>query len=230
MKAVRARFASGNFVLLILSTACPGPPDSDRAPAASGWVAVAQGLEPALLDVAGTAVTDVWACGAAGTLLHHDGAWTQIPAGEGDLWWLAVDGAGAWVAGAGGRVLRVEGGEVEEEVLDESVTLYGIAAFGEELWAVGGNPDLVADGAVAFHRVDGAWSRAELPAEIATSYALYKVWGPAPDDVWAVGADGAAMHWDGQAWEARLSELGGPLFTVHGDGSEVWAVDRKSVV
>ena len=33
-----------------------------------------------------------------------------------------------------------------------------------------------------------------------TTNNLRRVWGSAPDDVWAVGDGGAAIHWDGTAW------------------------------
>ncbi len=35
---------------------------------------------------------------------------------------------------------------------------------------------------------------------------LYGIHGTAADDVWAVGWDGAILHWDGKTWSFVLSE------------------------
>lgn len=62
--------------------------------------------------------------------------------------------------------------------------------------------------------------------------ALFSVWGPAPDDVLAVGGQGTgptsrglALRWDGAAWtEVALPEGTPRLHWVTGVGDAVWAV------
>jgi hypothetical protein len=56
-----------------------------------------------------------------------------------------------------------------------------------------------------------------------TRYALTAIWGSAQNDVWAVGAAGTAIHWDGTAWKPYPIPTGHTLFGVWGSGSgELW--------
>jgi hypothetical protein len=58
-----------------------------------------------------------------------------------------------------------------------------------------------------------------------TTSDLRRVWGSAPDDVWAVGEGGTAIHWDGSAWRAVPT---GTTATLSGvwvaRANEAWAV------
>lgn len=65
--------------------------------------------------------------------------------------------------------------------------------------------------------------------------ALLSVWGPAPDDVYAVGGQwtpptasrGALYHWDGATWtEQQLPEATPMLHWIFGVGGELWTVGR----
>lgn len=54
-------------------------------------------------------------------------------------------------------------------------------------------------------------------------FALTAIWGSGKDDVWAVGAAGTAIHWDGTSWKAHPIPTGHTLFGVWGTGSgELW--------
>jgi hypothetical protein len=58
-----------------------------------------------------------------------------------------------------------------------------------------------------------------------TSSDLRAVWGAAPDDVWAVGDGGAALHWNGAAWSPTFTGGAASLtgvWTAH--ASDAWAV------
>jgi hypothetical protein len=83
----------------------------------------------------------------------------------------------------------------------------------DDLWLVGGEPD-VSPGFV--WRYDGSTVRdvsTELPMAVLP---IFKVFGHAPDDVWLVGSDGLAIHWDGAAFTIEDPDTGRRLFTVHG--------------
>ncbi|MBN9161526.1 MAG: hypothetical protein J0I07_11215, partial [Myxococcales bacterium] len=58
---------------------------------------------------------------------------------------------------------------------------------------------------------------------------LHAVWGTGPNDVWAVGAEGTILHFDGVAWTVSSTGLGSGqevnLTGIWGSGpNDVWAV------
>lgn len=221
------------YAVLLLLLACPEPPDTgdsgDPEDDLPPWQDVAENLPGAVLSVWGSAADDVFVVGADagnGPEAHHfDGeAWTPLSGlGSGDLWWVTGAGDARWTAGAGGRVARLEPGGATSAswVVDEAVTFFGAWAPGDgTAWVVGGNTEVPSNAAVAYHFDGSAWTQATLPTEVSAQYALYKVWGKADDDVWAVGSGGVSMHWDGVAWTYVDTVSTSNLFTVH-DGYAV---------
>ena len=60
---------------------------------------------------------------------------------------------------------------------------------------------------------------------------LYSVWGSGTNNVWAVGASGTILHWDGSAWTSALSGTTNHLIGVWGSGaSDVWAVADSGAI
>jgi len=58
-----------------------------------------------------------------------------------------------------------------------------------------------------------------------TVYPLRSVWGSSPDDVWAVGAQGTIVHWDGSEWEKIQSPTSMYLIDIYGTSSRnIYAV------
>jgi hypothetical protein len=82
------------------------------------------------------------------------------------------------------------------------ISLWGVSAWG--IW-----------------RWDGtAWSR-----PVTTWTNLYAIWGAAEDDVWAVGAGGLILHYDGTAWAEKTSPTTSALYDVWaGAANDAWAV------
>ena len=67
-------------------------------------------------------------------------------------------------------------------------------------------------------------------ADLEGMYA-HAAWGTATDDVWAVGPDGLAGHWDGSMWMVRRVGTSLDLYDVSGSGSDdVWAVGEAGTV
>jgi hypothetical protein len=64
---------------------------------------------------------------------------------------------------------------------------------------------------------------------------LSAIWGSSASDVWAVGVEGSAAHFDGQSWSTVNTGLpqvdSSTLFAITGTGpSDVWAVGRLGMV
>jgi len=203
----------------------------DPQPAASDWVLALEHLPAALISVTGSAADDVYAVGAnlsgqyrepipgvTGPLvLHYDGdGFTRIPIdADAHLWWVHMATPDeVFVSGTEGTVLR---GNARDgfEPLDTpgTDTVFGMWGQADDLWLVGGEPE-VTPGFV--WRYDGTTVRdvtAELPMEVEP---IFKVFGHAADDVWLVGAEGLAIHWDGAAFTIEDPDTERRLFTVHG--------------
>ncbi|MFZ5477535.1 MAG: hypothetical protein ACOZNI_12235 [Myxococcota bacterium] len=223
------------MTLLWVAVACTGGQKDDTGADDTGdpgsWTTVAADLPGALLSVWGTSASDVWTVGVDGgdgvTIRHWDGASWATSSHAGTLWWtFGIDDV-VWAVGEAGAAVRIDTatGAIEEMTLDPAITYFGIwGASADDLWAVGGDPAVISDAGTIWHWDGTAWSEAEAPAEAAAQIAVYKVWGTGASDVWAVGTGGVIVHWDGAAWSNVTSPTPRNLFTVHGAGSEAWAV------
>jgi hypothetical protein len=194
-------------------------------------------LPPALLSVSGTSASDVYAVGAdpgdgfGPYVLHYDGdRWRRLDTGaSGALWWISVapiDGD-FYMAGEGGLILRYDPVTTTftRQMTPGSDTMFGIwGSARNNIWAVGGNPTDEQHGGVIWHFDGNLWSAWDVtgirPGGIP---ALFKVWGHNDLDVYAVGAQGETLHFDGTGWSELTSPTTQPLFTVHGNGSIVVA-------
>jgi hypothetical protein len=79
------------------------------------------------------------------------------------------------------------------------------------------DPDIAAS-------VPGVVGAAWRPVASPVTTDLRAVWGAAADDVWAVGASGVAVHWDGRAWTSVSTGIDGTLRALWGSGaSDLWA-------
>lgn len=189
------------------------------------WTLVFEGLDAALISVSGTSHSDVWAVGSntgdgAGALvLHYDGQrWSRERTGvDTDLWWVHAQSEDrVWMSGADGAIVRYDGERFERMDTPGSATAFGIwGATDDDVWAVGGEPE-IAPGFV-WHYDGSAWSDlTHMLPEAAQGPSLFKVWGRHGADVWFVGMDGLALHWDGSGFEQVDAGTSRQLFTVHG--------------
>ena len=134
------------------------------------------------------AALGVAACLAFTACWDFEGLLNQCDAGLGPC---APDGGGATGGGGGGGATGGGGGQTDAGTAtadcqpDTAQTL------------------LTPDGSTAFCFNGFAW---ENPLPHGAD--LSAVWGPAPDDVWAGGAAGMLMHWDGTRWTSHQGELG----------------------
>ena len=204
--------------------------EPDAVSAQRGWTTVFSDLPEAALAAWGTAADDLWVVGADqgnGPLLRQwDGStWRDHTTGtSGDLWWASTpDDATVVFVGEAGTILRYERATETFTLLEQKTTstLYGVWGTGEgNLYAVGGDP-LGAGGPVVLHiEGDLVEEVTDLPATLPAGATLFKVWGSAADDVWAVGTEGAMLHFDGDAWAATPFDDGPWFITLDGHGPD----------
>lgn len=198
--------------------------DDQEAAPKTAWSLVFEDLDAALISVTGRSADDVWTVGAdAGDgplILHFDGErWTRARVAESaDLWWVHIADENTIVcAGSQGTILRgnLESGFTREETPGSS-TVYGVFGTPSDLWAVGGDAD-VSPGFVWRNQGEG-WRDVSSDVSAEPLPPVFKLWGTAPDDLWFVGMNGLAFHFDGQRFEIAESGTTRRLFTVHGTG------------
>lgn len=169
-----------------------------------GWCWELQGQQGNDLLATSSTGTEVWAVGAAGTVLHWDGKrWSREASGT--LMTLTdVDAAEGevWAVGAEGTILRRTKGHWHAEASPSPVDVHQVEvpAPGEAWIAVAGG--------VARYR-NGAWTW------VLSTEGRYDLWSTGPEDVWILG-DAVAHHWDGTA----LRKLESPFIGGRLGGSE----------
>ena len=207
----------------------------EEEPAPERWEAVHEGLPAALLSVWGTATDDVWAVGgdtldgAGPMVVHFDGTgWERVPTGQasGTLWWVfGFPGGPIYAGGEGGVIVRSSDGTTFEPMSTPGTdTVFGIwGASPDDVWAVGGASESM--GGFAWRLAGDTWMpEPSLPADVASGAAVWKAYGTAANDVWLVGSNGVALHWDGTALQQGDTGVGSSLFTVHASGGRYAAV------
>ncbi|HTM43789.1 MAG TPA: hypothetical protein VL137_02480 [Polyangiaceae bacterium] len=222
--------------LALCSVGCgDGNHDQPAAPSFT-WKAIEQNLDTALFSVWGTSDSDVWAVGGDmrdGTgplVIHYNGRkWSRVQTGQasGSLWWVFGFANGPiYMGGAGGMILRYEGGDFTLMTTPGVETVYGLwGSSATDMWAVGGN-DGGNDGGFAWRlQSDDTWAAApSVPTDVTTNAAIWKIYGTAADDAWLVGSNGVSLHWDGAALSPGDTGVGSSLFTVHAQGGLYAAV------
>jgi hypothetical protein len=160
-------------------------------------------------------------------VLRYDGsAWERLPTGQsqGDLWWVfGFDGGPVYMGGAGGVILRYEGGSFTPMSTPGTDTVFGIwGASPDDVWAVGGALD---KSGFAWRLNGDAWAaEPSLPADVVVNAAIWKMFGRGADDAWLVGSNGVSFHWDGATLTQGETGVGSSLFTVHANADRFTAV------
>jgi len=168
------------------------------------WLAQGSGTSKTLYGVGKVPMAaENLAVGAGGTILHFDGAnWSpQTSSTTNDLFGLLVlSGVDVYVLGAAGTLLHYNGTAWSPiPLVGVSVALRAIdAAF----TPAGAATDffLVGDGGTIMHSTNGStW----VQQTSGTTANLAGVGVVAPDDVFAVGAGGIILHYNGSAWSRQ---------------------------
>ena len=229
------------------------------------WCPSKTNLDPrlGLAAVWGSGKNDVWVVGAQGRVIHWNGAdWTPAPtpttqtlyavwgSGPNDVWIASSPGVifhgtgfsggtAIWsplppiadyalVSGSRGKLLR---------------TIWGTSASdvwisGENFTQKSGQPQesswrsVIVDGGAAWKPMSNCPTTGTCPS-------ISAMWGSGPEDIWAVGPSGAALHTKGIAagdggvpnWTAFDSQASGELRSVWGSGpGDVWAVGAGGTI
>ncbi|MFN0197604.1 MAG: hypothetical protein ACKVT0_12745 [Planctomycetaceae bacterium] len=209
-------------------------------PQESTWQLVMSELPSGVLSVSGTSADDVYVVGtdaedgSGSLLLNYDGsAWRRINTGTtGNLWWISavpIDGD-FYLTGENGLILRFdpEAQTFEQFETPGDQTIFGIWGFSQnDIWAVGG---LLSDqqfGGTIWHYDGNAWSVVDLSEQFPEGYAtVFKIWGRSPNELYAVGAAGLVLQYDGTTWTLvdDGTERNATLFSVYGNADSVVAV------
>jgi hypothetical protein len=197
------------------------------------WSPVASGTTSTIAALWGPATDDLWAVGEAATALHFDGArWsptaTPVPAADSIFAVHGADADDVWAAGVGTLIHWTGGGWTAVRPTDGATNVELRAlwmASATDGWAGGFNDS---SGEVVFYRWNGAaWNRVSVPL----TGAVGGIWGLAANDVWAVGENGVAAHFDGSAWTTTATGAEHYLSSVWGARTDdVWAVGPHGLV
>lgn len=230
--------SAASIVWLAFSMA--GCPQRDGGGATARWQSALVNLPGGLLSVSGTSATDVYAVGSdpgdgrGPLVLHYHGdGWTRLNTGVSEglgFWWITdrMVGDSFFLGGEGGLIMRYRPatGQFERHATPGTQTIFGLWGVSpNNVFAVGGDANDPFDSGVIW-RYDGtSWTATDVTSIVPTGIpVLFKVWGRSENEVYACGARGALLRFDGSTWTSLSSPTTRTLFTIHGNASLVVAV------
>lgn len=122
-----------------------------------------------------------------------------------------------------GAILHWDGSTWTQQDSGTTQDLWGIwGAAPDDLWAVGGTARRPMEAVPTLLHYDGsAWTEQELPPITPVNVtAIFKIWGSAANDVYAVGVGGAVIHYDGSAWTEEVVNARGDFSAIWGSGPD----------
>ena len=190
--------------------------------------------------------TEMWACGAGGTMLNGNGhVWVEwpvpVPSDVNLLAMAALARDQVWAVGDRGTVLFFDGSSWTRRHLDTVRSLRGVSWFPGDDYM--GYPllDVVVgdDGAIYMSRdpAGGGWVAVD---HSLSSETLHSVTVPRHTDAWAVGEHGTLLHFDGEGWAWVNSGTDANLYAVEAyraravvvagaGGTILWCVPRSAI-
>jgi hypothetical protein len=168
---------------------------------------------------------------------RKNGKWTKVDRAIPRVPYMsevsAITENDAWMAGGGGEIFTYNGAKWDVFIApDVMKTVRSMDMLDANSgWLVGGGWDTESEGKETVPLIasyDGdQWSLDESPVD----ELWYGVDAVAEDDVWAVGSNGAIIHWDGSSWESVESPTKGRLSDVAmGSARDGWAVGDEEGV
>jgi hypothetical protein len=159
-----------------------------------------QSLQTELHDLYTSSPGVGWAVGTNNVIATNtntpDGGWITVTNPAALTWWK-VDGRDGFVVVVGeprSVVRYVDGGAINE-VAGLTSDAYGVwveDGVNRRAWIVGGD--------LGMWRLDGETLSPQQPPFGLDYGSFFDVWGFDANDVWAVGQNGGAVHFDGQEW------------------------------
>lgn len=159
------------------------------------WEHADEGFTVDLHDVWTDAAGDAFAVGNSGTILRlQNGAWETMASGT-TQHLRSVHGNssnGLIAVGRGGVVLRFDGASWTPSVEGPGFDLHDVYVLPSgDAYAVGA-------GGLILRSFGSSWVDASIPGVVDS---LLGVWGPSANDVYVVGAQSRALHWNGVGWK-----------------------------
>ncbi len=129
--------------------------------------------------------------------------------------------------GGSKAIIRYDGNDWSEMVHSYDVVLDGVwGTEDDNVYAVGRNGS--DETGVILHYDGDSWTSVGLPEIVE---ALVGIWGSGPNDIFAVGDGGTAIHFDGQSWSHMEVPTKGYLTSVWGSSaSDVFAVGSGGMI
>lgn len=207
-----------------------------RSSGVSGWRRERTDVTERLLMLMRAGPTSVFSAGDAGRVIRKtqgEEAWSavelnapshsKITAG-----WADDDGSIVFTTDTGVVVERVQDQWVSQTVVTDTSST-PLPLFG--VWSPAGGSELIAVGLSGrIYRREGrtAWRSDPTPV----TQDLYGIFGTSRDRVFAVGAHGTILRFDGTRWTGVPSGTSNDLFSIHGldDGSLTVAVGRRGTM
>lgn len=187
--------------------------------------------QPALRDVAMTSATSAFAVGWNLFLARWDGArWTidAPPAGTPSVRILQgvwSDGpSNAWAVGGASTILRYNG--TSWSVLSDVNKPVATSDNYNAVWGTGSDVWVVGDNTILHCRAGTSCVTENVGGGI-----LYGIWGTSATNVYAVGAGGRILRYNGTGWSAMNSPTAHALARVAGSGpGDIWAVGDSVLI
>ena len=185
----------------------------------STWYIETSPTTVTLYDIWGESESDIFAVGEQETILHNDGTgWLEVSSlGNGDTLRdvSGNSGSNVYAVGDNGLVKHFDGNDWKDPdgFVNPSVNLNGVwVSAGGEVFIVGGfSPDI---GQTTIIHFDGTSTWSDMPSGIQDT--LEAVWGSSETDVFAVGANGTILHYDGIEWLPMISNTTNYLTCIWG--------------
>jgi hypothetical protein len=187
--------------------------------------------QPALRDAVMTSPTSAFVVGWNNFLARWNGStWTvdRPPAGIASFRVLQSvwsDGpSNAWAVGSAGTILRFNGSawsvvsDSMKPVVSASEMYNGVWGSGSDVWIAG-------DNGITRCRAGGSCAMEQQASGV------YGIWGTSPTSIFAVGAGGKILRYNGTSWTTMSSPTSRLLVRLSGtSASDVWAVGDSVVV
>ena len=184
-----------------------------------------------LYDIWGISQSDIYAVGEQETILHNDGtSWSVVSSvGNGDPLRdvSGNSGSNVYAVGDRGKIRRYTASWNDVTDITTTTDLNGVwVSAGGEVFIVG-KINMASGQAIIIHR-DGSGNWSVMPS--GTTNTLEAVWGSSESDVFAVGANGTILHYDGFEWLSMTSNTSNYLTCVWGSASnDVFASGTTNV-
>ncbi|HEY6509530.1 MAG TPA: hypothetical protein VIY56_16025, partial [Vicinamibacterales bacterium] len=206
--------------VVVLSTEGPVLQDSS-----STWREISRGNRDHVAALHAVTASDAWMAGEdrishAGRVRHWNGTdWTlqQLPPNTGRRTSIWIRPSNVEGYAGGDQVVHWVNGSWQVEPFAQNTSAIFGNNGGQYIWFLGA-------GATAFDIIGNT----TFSPPSAAGYSLAA--GTVSSHVWAVGANGVTIRWDGQTWTPVTSNTSVNLRGIWGGGSDTWAVGGRQIV